>query len=52
MKYKNYLELKLYDELNNYDLSIDEKEISKYNKIKIEELRSKFKKSKDINNRR
>ena len=51
MKYKNYLELKLYDELNNYDLSIDEKEISKYNKIKIEEL-SKFKKSKDINNRR
>ena len=51
MKYKNYLELKLYDELNNYDLSIDEKEISKYNKIKIEEL-SKFKKLKDINNRR
>ena len=43
----NYLELKLYDELNDYDLSIDEKEISKYNKIKIEGL-SKFKKLKDI----
>ena len=46
-KNKNYLELKLYDELKDYDLSIDEKEISKYNKIKIEGL-SKFKKLKDI----
>ena len=47
MKNKNYLELKLYDELNDYDLSIYEKEISKYNKIKIEGL-IKFKKLKDI----
>jgi hypothetical protein len=47
MKNKNYLELKIYDELNDYDLSIDEKEISKYNKIKIEGL-SQFKKLKDI----
>ena len=37
---KNYLELKLYDELKDYDLSIDEKEISKYNKIKMEGLRN------------
>ena len=47
----NYLELKLYDELNDYDLSIDEKEISKFNKIKIEGL-NKFKKIKRYRNNR
>ena len=37
-KIKNYFEFKLYDEYLNCDLLIDEKEISKYKKIKIEGL--------------
>ena len=48
-KIKNYFEFKLYDEYLNYDLLIDEKEISKYKKIKIEGL-SKLNKVKKNNN--
>jgi len=50
----NYFEFKLYDEnafknyYSNYDLSIDEKEISKFKKIKIEGL-IKLNKRKDYN---
>ena len=45
-KIKNYFEFKLYDEYLNCDLLIDEKEISKYKKIKIEGL-SKINKEKN-----
>ena len=48
-KIKNYFEFKLYDEYLNCDLLIDEKEISKYKKIKIEGL-SKLNKEKKNNN--
>ena len=48
-KIKNYFEFKLYDEYLNCDLLIDEKEISKYKKIKIEGL-SKINKEKKNNN--
>ena len=47
-KIKNYFEFKLYDEYLNCDLLIDEKEISKYKKIKIEGL-SKINKEKKNN---
>ena len=46
-KIKNYFEFKLYDEYLNCDLLIDEKEISKYKKIKIEGL-SKLKKDNNL----
>ena len=46
-KIKNYFEFKLYDEYLNCDLLIDEKEISKYKKIKIEGI-SKLKKDNNL----
>ena len=47
-KIKNYFEFKLYDEYLNCDLLIDEKEISKYKKIKIEGLNKLNKEKKNI----
>ena len=49
-KIKNYFEFKLYDEYLNCDLLIDEKEISKYKKIKIEGLSKLNKENKNNNN--